>query len=153
MSDSSQTNATRRQFLLWLGNGALFAALWQMGRGVLRFLMPPLTRTQPAPVSVGIPAEYAPNSLTYIPAATAWLGRDEKGFFALSAVCPHLGCTLRRAVPRFECPCHGSRFDERGVVLNGPATSPMRFLAVISKEGELVIDVTQTVSPETRLVV
>lgn len=151
MPDSPPTNAARRRFLLWLGNGALFAALWQAGRGVLRFLTPPLTHPLPAPVRVGAPAEYAPHTLTYIPAATAWLGRDEKGFFALSAVCPHLGCTLRRAAPRFECPCHGSRFDEGGAVLNGPATSPMRFLAVISKEGELMIDVTRTVSPETRL--
>ena len=89
MMPDSPPNATRRRFLLWLGNGALFAGLWQMGRGVLRFLMPPFTHLPPAPVRAGAPAEYAPHTLTYIPAATGWLGRDEKGFFATSAICPH----------------------------------------------------------------
>ena len=37
--------------------------------------------------------------------------------------CPHLGCALRwnAAEHSWDCPCHGSRFDEHGVVLNNPA--------------------------------
>lgn len=38
--------------------------------------------------------------------------------------CPHLGCALKwdRAEHCWDCPCHGSRFDETGKLLDGPAT-------------------------------
>ena len=38
--------------------------------------------------------------------------------------CPHLGCALKwnPAEHSWDCPCHGSRFDENGNLLDGPAT-------------------------------
>ncbi|WP_068470853.1 FAD-dependent oxidoreductase [Candidatus Protochlamydia phocaeensis] len=57
--------------------------------------------------------------------------RDESGtFHCYSAVCPHLGCLVRwnEGEKSWDCPCHGSRFDTDGKVLNGPAIdglSPM----------------------------
>jgi len=42
--------------------------------------------------------------------------------------CPHLGCALHwnKAERSWDCSCHGSRFDERGRVLNNPATDDMK---------------------------
>jgi Rieske Fe-S protein len=50
--------------------------------------------------------------------------RDPKGaLHEVSAVCPHLGCIVHwnRAESTWDCPCHGSRFDCQGKVINGPA--------------------------------
>ena len=45
-----------------------------------------------------------------------------------SATCPHLGGVVawNRAEKTWDCPCHGSRFDSLGRVLNGPAVSDLR---------------------------
>jgi Rieske Fe-S protein len=54
--------------------------------------------------------------------------RDEAGeLHAVSLRCTHLGCLLRfnSAETSWDCPCHGSRFDVDGGVLEGPAVSPL----------------------------
>ncbi len=42
--------------------------------------------------------------------------------------CPHLGCALHwnAAEHSWDCPCHGSRFDAEGKVLNNPATDDLQ---------------------------
>jgi nitrite reductase/ring-hydroxylating ferredoxin subunit len=50
--------------------------------------------------------------------------RDEAGnLHERAAVCPHLGCIVswNSTEKTWDCPCHGSRFDTGGRVLNGPA--------------------------------
>jgi glycine/D-amino acid oxidase-like deaminating enzyme/nitrite reductase/ring-hydroxylating ferredoxin subunit len=52
--------------------------------------------------------------------------RDMKGeFHEFSARCPHLGCIVdwNSTEKSWDCPCHGSRFDPHGKVINGPANT------------------------------
>jgi Rieske Fe-S protein len=54
--------------------------------------------------------------------------RDDSGtLHKFSAVCPHLGCVVRwdDFEKTWDCPCHGSRFDALGRVVNGPAVSDL----------------------------
>ena len=54
--------------------------------------------------------------------------RDEDGtLHRSSAVCPHLKCIVRwdGAEKTWDCPCHGSRFDALGHMLNGPAIADL----------------------------
>ncbi|MBC9729854.1 FAD-dependent oxidoreductase [Streptomyces sp. TRM68367] len=55
--------------------------------------------------------------------------RDADGqLHAVSACCTHLGCLVafNRTERAWECPCHGSRFDPDGHVLQGPAVYPLK---------------------------
>jgi len=54
--------------------------------------------------------------------------RDPAGqLHAVSIRCTHQGCLLRfnAAETSWDCPCHGSRFDVDGAVLEGPAVAPL----------------------------
>jgi glycine/D-amino acid oxidase-like deaminating enzyme/nitrite reductase/ring-hydroxylating ferredoxin subunit len=54
--------------------------------------------------------------------------RDESGkLFTVSSVCTHLGCQVEwnTAEKSWDCPCHGSRFDHTGAVLEGPAVKDL----------------------------
>lgn len=54
--------------------------------------------------------------------------RDDDGLLhCVSAVCTHLGCQVafNTAERTWDCPCHGSRFDVDGTVLQGPAVKDL----------------------------
>ncbi len=60
--------------------------------------------------------------------------RDDSGtLHEMTAVCPHMKCIVHwnRNEKTWDCPCHGSRFDAMGHVLNGPSIAD---LAPISGE-------------------
>lgn len=47
---------------------------------------------------------------------------------AFSPICPHMGCTVHwnKAEKSWDCPCHGSRFDTKGRVIEGPALTGLK---------------------------
>lgn len=51
--------------------------------------------------------------------------RFDGRLIALSAICSHMGCIVNwNPTDRtWDCPCHGSRFDEDGAVMSGPAVT------------------------------
>jgi Rieske Fe-S protein len=55
--------------------------------------------------------------------------RDESGqVHCVSAVCTHMGCIVdwNNAEKSWDCPCHGSRFEISGEVIEGPALDPLK---------------------------
>jgi nitrite reductase/ring-hydroxylating ferredoxin subunit len=56
------------------------------------------------------------------------VSRDESGrLHRVSARCTHLGCIVswNGAEKSWDCPCHGSRFEPDGSVIQGPAVRPL----------------------------
>lgn len=48
---------------------------------------------------------------------------EDGEIYAVFVKCPHLGCQLawNQAEKSWDCPCHGSRYDYKGRLLDGPA--------------------------------
>lgn len=57
------------------------------------------------------------------------------------AVCTHEGCPLgwNPTQHLIRCPCHGSAFDTRGHVVNGPAKQPLTEIETIVERGRISI--------------
>lgn len=52
---------------------------------------------------------------------------SESAFTAIDAVCTHESCTVTGSDgTNYVCPCHGSRYDRSGHVVNGPAMAALR---------------------------
>lgn len=92
--------------------------------------------------------------LDYRKRGAFYLVADDRGVFALTAVCTHKGCLVLSEGPSgFGCPCHDSAYNLQGEVTEGPAKLPLRHLlvTVVEPQGLLQVDVATTVPPETRL--
>jgi nitrite reductase/ring-hydroxylating ferredoxin subunit len=58
---------------------------------------------------------------------------DKQGLSALSLTCTHQSCMVQTPESlegEYHCPCHGSRFDQSGKVLIGPAERDLPWLTL-----------------------
>jgi cytochrome b6-f complex iron-sulfur subunit len=133
----------RRQFFVKIGLGSIAVA----GCGTALFAyeyLSPNVLYEPSPiVNAGKPDQYAPDSVTLDPETGIYLVRAPEGFFALSAVCTHLGCLTawKPELGIIACPCHGSKFRRDGTKIEGPAPRPLPWLRTwLSDDGDLMVD-------------
>lgn len=86
------------------------------------------------PAEVGSVDEIEPGegAIARVNGSKAAVYRDEQGtLHCVSPRCTHLGCFVHfnNAEKSWDCPCHGSRFDHTGAVLQGPANDPLEAVA------------------------
>ena len=161
----------RRDFLMSLGIGAGVAGIGTQAAASLRSLVPNVSYDAPTTVKLGLPTEF-PDGLKFLPDQRLFVFRQGTVFHAVSAVCTHLGCTVRaealsqpetaqvggaslRLTHRFLCPCHGSRYAGDGTNVSGPAPRPLAWfhLAVAPDDGQIVVDLAREVGRDFRLTV
>jgi nitrite reductase/ring-hydroxylating ferredoxin subunit len=152
MSESAgDATGGRREFFL-AGCAAVGLASAGFVVSTFRYLVPTVLYEPPARFTIGPPGGFPAGSVTFLEDRRLFLFNGPDGFFTVSSVCTHLGCNVKRVASGFECPCHGSRFDENGRVLHGPAPSPLSWYALsLSPRGELVVDLERRVGPDFRL--
>ena len=141
--EKPKSELNRRQFFVKLGAGSLAVAGFGGCMFGLQYLAPGVLY-EPSPiVNVGKPEHYAIDSVTLDPRLAIFVVRLEEGFYALSAVCSHLGC-LSAWKPDsgvIACPCHGSAFRRDGTIIAGPAPRPLPWLKMwAADDGSLMVD-------------
>lgn len=121
---------SRRKFLTTL------TLLFASGGLLIRYLTP-RTSVQRQVLASAAVADVPLNGALLFRTERLALMRDESGFYALSLICTHLGCTVTVTEDALLCPCHGSRFDLQGTVLKGPADRSLVRMKV-EVRGEMV---------------
>lgn len=143
--ENHKIKITRRWFL---GKAAIVAAIGAGGLALiaaLREIIPPFSRVNKV-FTVGRLYDFQIDTYTLIPKQRVFILRDHEGVKAMSAECTHLGCVLDRTDSGFQCPCHGSRFDEQGKLISGPAPRSLACFRVdLAPDGQLRIDMNQKV--------
>ena len=162
---------SRRHFMNVGIIGSVAAATGAFGAGAIAFLYPSAsggfggdvdTGTRVKDILDGINEDKEP---AYFPEARAYVSPYPKdkvgdaesvgynpniakdnlaeGFVVQYQKCPHLGCRVPWCDTSqwFECPCHGSKFNQAGEKQDGPAPRGMTlFLGKVSGSGALTID-------------
>ncbi len=138
---------SRRGLFTALGLGwAVFAAAGAAAtHAMLRFMMPNVLYEPPQEFKAGFPSEYAVGQVDerFKAAHAVWIVREPTGFYVLSTVCTHLGCTPNwlPSSEVFKCPCHGSGFKITGINFEGPAPRPLeRFKVSFAPDGQILVD-------------
>ncbi len=142
---TADAGLTRRGWLVvsWIG----FAAAVGAGTtAAIRFLFPNVLFEPPTRFDAGKPSSYLPGLVDtrWKEQYGVWIVRRPDGaFYALIAICKHLGCVPNwlQDQKKFKCPCHGSGYYINGMNFEGPAPSPLdRAKIWLSNDGHLIVD-------------
>ncbi len=162
---------TRRSFLQKIGLGGMLAGLVGFGWQSFRSLIPNVLYEPPQRFKIGLPVDLA-EGVTFLEDKRLYVFKEGKSFYAISAACTHLGCTVKyaklnqpkqveiggekRSIPfEFHCPCHGSKFYADGTNYAGPAPRPLHWykMEVSPDDGQLIVDMSTEVEQNFRLTV
>lgn len=117
---------SRREFLYYIWGASIALLLGEATAGFIWFALPRFKEgTFGGVFNIAperVPAGDAPP--VNIPEGRFWVSNvNGEGLVVLYGVCTHLGC-LPKWVDnnnRFECPCHGSKYEKDGLYIEGPA--------------------------------
>jgi cytochrome b6-f complex iron-sulfur subunit len=145
---AAESGVSRRSFMAWtlpLGWTAFSAAVASGLVATARFLFPNVLFEPPQAFKAGFPSEYNVGEVDtrWKDAFGVWIVRQPEGFYALLAICTHLGCSPNwlAAENKFKCPCHGSGFYRTGINFEGPAPRPLeRARIVLAEDGQILVD-------------
>jgi len=142
---------TRRDFLNEITLGALGITGLGSVAVTYQFFSPNVLFEPPTTFRAGNPDLYPVHSVTFLQDQQVYIVRMPEGFYAVSAVCTHLGCVTqwKPDADMIACPCHGSKFKSDGTKIEGPAPRPLPHFAIsLTADGELLVDKLQNIKLE-----
>ncbi len=154
LSGDAVNEITRRDFLNEITLGALGIAGLGSVAVTYQFFSPNVLFEPPTTFRAGNPDLYPVHSVTFLQDQQVYIVRMPEGFYAVSAVCTHLGCVTqwKPDAEMIACPCHGSKFKSDGTKIEGPAPRPLPHFAIsLTADGELLVDKLQNIKSEQAL--
>jgi len=171
LEKNGKPDQSRRSFLKTVTLWSMLAAFFSQGFVYIRSLFPNVLYERPRRYKIGLPEQFA-TGVSFLDKHSVFIFNDNNRFHAISAVCTHLGCTVKYAtlnsakivnidgqdqtmMGEFHCPCHGSKFHENGKNYEGPAPTSLEWynLSISPDDGQLVVDVSNKVNQDFRLIV
>lgn len=138
----SRNEPNRRDILNWLGWFAALGTFGGISVASARYMVPNILYEPPKSYRLGRPEDY-PEGVNYLPDKRIFVVRKADRLKVISAICTHMGCTPRWLEEKhvWECPCHGSIFNDKGIKIAGPAPDPLPWYEVIlGRDGRLFVD-------------
>jgi cytochrome b6-f complex iron-sulfur subunit len=142
-SMTDKKTISRRKLLIYAWIGAAAVVIGELIVGTFAFLWPRKTQGKGEKLFIaGKVNDFKVGEVVYFRKEKTFILRLEGGFMAFSAICPHLSCMVNwnETLKKFECPCHGAKFDRNGEVLKGPPPRPLDLYKLLIVEEKLVID-------------
>ncbi len=146
-SQADKKPTSRRRFIAYAWIMAAAVVIGELVGGTFAFLWPRSKRSKVETVFIaGKVTDFKVDQVISFRKEKAFVVKTGGGFLAISSICPHLHCIVNwnEVQKRFECPCHGAKFNEYGEVLEGPPPRPLDLYKLQIAAGNIVID---TVSP------
>lgn len=134
---------SRREFLYYAWGASMALLLAQTGGWLVWFGLPRFREGEFGGTFTVTSLPQVNSSPAGYPEGKFWMSSTDDGIAALYMVCTHLGCLFKwvEANERFECPCHGSKFELNGKYIEGPAPRSLdRFeITVLTSGGQQLV--------------
>lgn len=139
--DREKQELTRRNFLSLSANGLTFLGVAGSLALCGKFFWPNVSYGPPSKFSIGKPTNFPDGAKQNIADQKVSIIRHGDQIGAISMVCQHLGCTVAASPTGYDCPCHGSKYDDMGNVTHGPAQIALFWFDIaLTPSGDLEVD-------------
>jgi cytochrome b6-f complex iron-sulfur subunit len=142
-SSDDKKSISRRRLMAYAWIGAAAIVMGELTFGTFAFLWPRRKGPKVETVFIaGKVTDFKVGEITPFRKERTFILRTEGGFLAISAICTHLHCIVNwnEMLKKFECPCHGAKFNQNGEVLEGPPPRPLDLYKVQIIAGNVAID-------------
>jgi len=153
MNKGDSKSVSRRDFLGLTAFGVALTSLSGVVSWFARLFKPDVHYEEVKKVKIGKPDQFPVGTWKKFDEQKLFVFSDEDGFYAITAVCQHLGCIVYKTDWGFQCPCHGSKYDKMGNVIGGPAPRGLPWFKIDQLvDGTLVVDMSKEVPRGTKYI-
>jgi cytochrome b6-f complex iron-sulfur subunit len=146
-----EAEISRRDFLGLASLGAAVISSLTVLTGVFRMFKPNVRYEESTKFRIGKAEDFPSGTVRKLDDRGIFIFSKDDGIYAISAVCTHLGCIVNQTDWGFQCPCHGSRYNEHGKVIAGPAPRNLDWHEISKTlDGTLEVDTAKSVTTGTK---